>query len=211
MQATASFDALSASQVLLTKPSVDRSSLCEILQTYLRGDETVCVGLRQHGEVLLSVLPEPVIQVLTAYVRQEIPDEMFTTIVVNKNIGLPVHRDTSNGKHPVHLWAVSEFQGGGIWIEDPTGNCYKTFGRQQLSGKNLDFAGYKETFVSSCPVVALHSALERSPASCSGVLCEQFREHRNYSSACRPRFCSSPGYRGTVIFGAYAAFQAIDT
>ena len=39
-------------------------------------------GLHQHGEatVLHSILPEPVIQVLTAYVRQEIPDALFTLL-----------------------------------------------------------------------------------------------------------------------------------
>ena len=143
-----SFDALAASQVLLTEPSISRSSLCEILQVYLRGDETVCVGLHQHGEatVLHSILPEPVTQILTAYVRQEIPNALFTTIVVSKNVGLPVHRDTSNGKHPVHLLAISEFQGGGIWIEHPAGNCYKDFAGRRLTGQVLNFSEYKLSF-----------------------------------------------------------------
>ena len=124
---------------------------------YLRDDETVCVGLHQHGEatVLHSILSEPVIQVLTAYVRQEIPDALFTTIVVSKNVGLPVHRDTSNGKHPVHLLAMSEFQGGGIWIEDPAGNCYKDFGGRRLSGRILNLPSISSRFEPTSCCIAL--------------------------------------------------------
>ena len=88
------------------------------------------VGLRHHTKLLPNCS-----RLLCAYWKQVLPLHTFTTITLLEDVQTPLHRDGRNGSTHNAILAVSDFEQGGLWLEDEHGDETRLLDGQELRGK----------------------------------------------------------------------------
>ena len=61
------------------------------------------------------------IQAITKYIRYKVPETVFTSFAILYDQEAKPHRDSGNDATPNVVIKLSDFKGGGLWIEDPLG------------------------------------------------------------------------------------------
>ena len=61
------------------------------------------------------------IQAVTRYIQQKSPGTVFMSFAILYDQEAKPHRDSGNEVTPNVVIKLSDFQGGGLWIEDPLG------------------------------------------------------------------------------------------
>ena len=87
-----------------------------------KGGAVVC-GLYSvggfHGISKASERFPEVIKYSNHFMKEQAPDQIWTSLYVSQNTQAPLHRDLRNApEYPVVVRAVGQFKGGGLWIED---------------------------------------------------------------------------------------------
>ncbi|CAE7381135.1 unnamed protein product, partial [Symbiodinium sp. CCMP2456] len=91
---------------------------------------------RNHLLDLYKLLPrEKPPRLLCAYWKQVLPLLNFTTITLLEDVQTPLHRDGRNGSTHNAILAVSDFEQGGLWLEDEHGDETRLLDGQELRGK----------------------------------------------------------------------------
>ena len=58
---------------------------------------------------------------LVAFVRSAKPDFQFSSIAVHRNVPTSCHHDTNNFTDHNLVYPLSDFSGGSVWVQDPSG------------------------------------------------------------------------------------------
>ena len=61
-------------------------------------------------------------EVMTRFTKQTRPGFVFTTLSVFQGVKTPMHKDSRNAPYPNLVIPLTRFQGGQIWVQDPTGS-----------------------------------------------------------------------------------------
>ena len=72
-------------------------------------------------------------RIMTRFVKERLPGHVFSTCGFFSNSATPLHKDGRNAPWPNALFRVTDFQGGGLWIEGP-GDDARVSGQLELSG-----------------------------------------------------------------------------
>ena len=83
------------------------------------------------------------IQAITRYIQQITPETVFTSFAILYDQEAKPHRDSGNEATPNVVIKLSDFQGGGLWIEDPLGQDARDIDGRVIPGTNTDFEGYR--------------------------------------------------------------------
>ncbi|CAE7301804.1 unnamed protein product [Symbiodinium sp. CCMP2456] len=95
------------------------------------------------------------IQAIARYIQQKVPENVFTSFAVLCDQEAEPHRDSGNEPVPNVVIKLSDFRGGGLWIEDPLGLDRREIDGRAIQGTNTDFV--QETIVFNAKE-ALHMA-----------------------------------------------------
>ena len=79
------------------------------------------------------------IQAITKYIQQKVPETVFTSFAILYDQEAKPHRDSGNDATPNVVIKLSDFQGGGLWIEDPLGQDARDIDGRVIPGSNTDF------------------------------------------------------------------------
>ena len=79
------------------------------------------------------------IQAITKYIRHMVPEAVFTSLALLYDQEAKPHRDSGNDATPNVVIKLSDFQGGGLWIEDPLGQDVRDIDGRAIPGSNVDF------------------------------------------------------------------------
>ena len=79
------------------------------------------------------------IQAITKYIQQKTPETVFTSFAILYDQEAKPHRDSGNEATPNVVIKLSDFQGGGLWIEDPLGQDARDIDGRVIPGTNTDF------------------------------------------------------------------------
>ena len=79
------------------------------------------------------------IQAITKYIRHKVPETVFTSFAILYDQEAKPHRDSGNDATPNVVIKLSDFQGGGLWIEDPLGQDARDIDGRVIPGSNVDF------------------------------------------------------------------------
>ena len=71
---------------------------------------------------------------ITAFLAKIAPGHKYSSIVIRDCAGRDIHKDLRNSHYPQGITRLSDFQGGQLWIESPSGNCLKTYMGVQVAG-----------------------------------------------------------------------------
>ncbi|CAE7857329.1 unnamed protein product, partial [Symbiodinium necroappetens] len=100
-------------------------------------------GAYRHGGITRlrsSCLSWPwSIQAITRYIQQKVPEIVFTSFGILYDQEARPHRDSGNEAVPNVVIKLSDFQGGGLWIEDPLGLDPQEIDGRTIQGTNTDF------------------------------------------------------------------------
>ena len=96
------------------------------------------------------------IQAIAKFIKQKVPDVVFTSFAVLYDQEAKPHRDSGNDSTPNVVIKLSDFQGGGLWIEDPLGPDVRDIDGRTIAGSNTDFDEYLIIFNAK---EALHTTL----------------------------------------------------
>ena len=77
-------------------------------------------------------------KLLTTFAALALPTLSFTTMAIFHNLQTTAHVDSKNGHHPNGVIALTSFQGGGIWIEEPAGPVSRTVNGKSVAGRVHD-------------------------------------------------------------------------
>ena len=91
------------------------------------------VHVRAGVRALSRVYPT-LTRLLTRVLRHHFPGDTFTTLVVNFDVCAAPHRDQQNSWLPSLLLPLTQFVGGGIWVESPTGLETRIFRGRRVLG-----------------------------------------------------------------------------
>ena len=61
-------------------------------------------------------------QLLTRYFHQEVPEGEFGTVAVMDSVAFKPHKDNNAKGYPTYITTFTEYSGGDLWLEDPTGS-----------------------------------------------------------------------------------------
>ena len=84
------------------------------------------------------------IQAITKYIQQKVPETVFTSFAILYDQEARPHRDSGNDATPNVVIKLSDFQGGGLWIEDPLGQDARDIDGRMIPGSNSS-AGIRST------------------------------------------------------------------
>ena len=93
---------------------------------------------------------------IARYIQQKVRGEVFTSFAILCDQEAKPHRDSGNEAVPNVVIKLSDFQGGGLWIEDPLGLDPQVIDGRTIQGTNTDFE--HETIVFNAKE-ALHMTL----------------------------------------------------
>ena len=79
------------------------------------------------------------IQAITKYIKHKVPETVFTSLAILYDQEARPHRDSGNDATPNVVIKLSDFQGGGLWIEDPLGQDARDVDGRVIPGSNVDF------------------------------------------------------------------------
>ncbi|CAE7846640.1 unnamed protein product, partial [Symbiodinium sp. KB8] len=79
------------------------------------------------------------IQAITKYIRYKVPETVFTSFAILYDQEAKPHRDSGNDATPNVVIKLSDFKGGGLWIEDPLGQDARDIDGRAIPGSNVDF------------------------------------------------------------------------
>ncbi|OLP84362.1 hypothetical protein AK812_SmicGene34786 [Symbiodinium microadriaticum] len=79
------------------------------------------------------------IQAITKYIQQKAPETVFTSFAILYDQEAKPHRESGNDATPNVVIKLSDFQGGGLWIEDPLGQDARDIDGRVIPGVNTDF------------------------------------------------------------------------
>ncbi|CAE7690466.1 Ovostatin [Symbiodinium sp. CCMP2592] len=91
-----------------------------------------------HASTLL--LPSAC-KLLCAFIQYVCPKLQWTTIMVSRNTQLEPHVDAQNAALPSMIMGLSFFQGGQLWIKDPTGCHFEEVKGCLVPGQLLELSG----------------------------------------------------------------------
>ena len=75
-----------------------------------------------------------------AFINRWVPDLAYTCISLVRNVKAPLHVDRNNAKGSENaVLAISDFSGGGLWVESKEGCISCPSGQQDLKGDVLEF------------------------------------------------------------------------
>ena len=75
----------------------------------------------------------------SSYIQQKAPGTVFTSFAILYDQEAKPHRDSGNDATPNVVIKLSDFQGGGLWIEDPLGQDVRDIDGRVIPGVNTDF------------------------------------------------------------------------
>ena len=78
------------------------------------------------------------IQAVTRYIQQKAPGPVFTSFAILYDQEAKPHRDSGNEATPNVVIKLSDFQGGGLWIEDPLGQDPQDIDGRTIPGTNTE-------------------------------------------------------------------------
>ncbi|CAE7939385.1 unnamed protein product [Symbiodinium necroappetens] len=79
------------------------------------------------------------IQAVTRYIQQKVPGNVFTSFAILYDQEAKPHRDSGNEATPNVVIKLSDFHGGGLWIEDPLGQDPQDIDGRTIQGTNTEF------------------------------------------------------------------------
>ena len=103
----------------------------------LAGAKFLCGSFRRGGihGVLRSTREFPLsTAVLVAFVRSARPDFQFSSIAVHRNVPTSCHRDTNNFTDRNLVCPLSDFSGGSVWVQNPSGTVLRVHEGKQIAG-----------------------------------------------------------------------------
>ena len=102
------------------------------------------------------------IQAITKYIKHKVPETVFTSFAILYDQEARPHRDSGNDATPNVVIKLSEFQGGGLWIEDPLGQDARDVDGRVIPGSNIDSSASTQLL---CRQVIMPRLPGRSPLS----------------------------------------------
>ena len=100
------------------------------------------IGLYRRGGVVAlrsnsSIFPLTA-KLLCRYVSQVLPSHTYNVLTLNQDLAAACHKDTQNLPHSQNLVCpISSFEGGNVWVEDPSGDREYEHEGAALKGKIL--------------------------------------------------------------------------
>ena len=92
-------------------------------------------GLRKHCKDFPNV-----IRVLTALLRRTVPSIPFTSVAVLDGVQSGPHKDLMNTSSPSIVIPLSQFEGGGVWVEDSSASEVREVHGCPVRGRVADFS-----------------------------------------------------------------------
>ncbi|CAE7519874.1 unnamed protein product [Symbiodinium sp. CCMP2592] len=104
-------------------------------------------GLRQHCREFPHTT-----KLLNAFMRQQAPTAVYTTLALFRDLETRVHSDKGNDPQQLNtIVKVSNFSDGGLWIADPQGKVPCPLSDEQAHGRVLPFNGQVLSFDAQQP------------------------------------------------------------
>ena len=127
------------------------------------------------------------VQKICQFIRAADSGHPFASFVILRNVHSALHQDHNNSAAPNILIPITSFEGGGVWIQDTTGQDFRWHQGSLVAGRPHSFA--------DGPIYLPYFVFKRlcfDPQSPEGSFfwCTFFFLHRNHDS-CRARFGSS--------------------
>ena len=77
-------------------------------------------------------------EIMTRFAKQTRPGFIFTTLSVFQGVKTPMHKDSRNAPFPNLVIPLTRFQGGQIWVQDPTGSVPEYTPEGLRMGRDLE-------------------------------------------------------------------------
>ena len=109
------------------------------------------IGLYRRGGVVAlrsnsSIFPLTA-KLLCRYVSQVLPSHTYNVLTLNQDLAAACHKDTQNLPHSQNLVCpISSFEGGDVWVEDPSGDREYEHEGATLKGKILGVSRKPQLF-----------------------------------------------------------------
>ena len=105
------------------------------------------------------------IQAITKYIKHKVPETVFTSFAILYDQEARPHRDSGNDATPNVVIKLSDFQGGGLWIEDPLGQDARDVDGRVIPGSNVNFD--RDVIVLTPRRLSMRRSLGKAPGSSS--------------------------------------------